>query len=135
VDHFVFIEWEKIPLFVELHLELFINQQYIMHLLVEVWIPTFAIILDAEWLDPAFVQNPIHARFSDSCKPVKTCRSSSLIDMLCKRLCSPGLGSITIVLRLCAGYTDQPGFRLTGDFLFPATAFVYIVKIFNGAFF
>ena len=105
-----------------------------MHFLVEVWIPAFAIILNTKRLNLALIQDPINTGFRDGCKPFKTRFNSIFIDMLCKSLGSSGLGSVTIVFRLCAGYADQPGFRFTGDFFFTAAAFVYIKKIVDGIF-
>ena len=36
-----------------------------MHLLVEVWIPAFTIILNAKWLNLALVQNTIHREVNE----------------------------------------------------------------------
>ena len=102
-----------------------------MHLLVEVRVSAFTIILDAKWLDLALVQNSIYTGFCDGREPFKACIYSCLINVLCKSFCGPGLRCITIILRLCTSYTDQPGFRVTGDFLFTATTLIYIEKILN----
>lgn len=106
-----------------------------MHFIVEVRIPALTVILNAERLNLALVQDSIHAGFCNRSEPVKTRLRCSLIDMLCKRLGRPGLCGIAGILWLRTGYADQLGRGFADDFFFAATAFANAEQLLNGVFF
>lgn len=63
MNHLAIVVWNKISICVELYGKLLVYQQDIMHFIVEVRVPTLTIILNAERLDLAFVQDSINAGF------------------------------------------------------------------------
>ena len=107
-------EGYKLPAFIELHGELFVYEEHIVHLLVEFRITPFAIISDLVRLYISLLEDRAHLRLADcrqSHMPGTLCK---LIYVLCEKRSCPSLGGITKVHWLLAGDTDDPGLFVIG---------------------